>query len=269
MENKRLQRNLKRRLASLQQRFPYPSPRLCSFAAKRASISFELPYLLEESQPTNRRLLGVVVYLHGSSGRSNVSSVLEWGLNKMNHAQKGNLDRFLIISPVCPRKLGGKWAGKRIEWTTEPVCEAVMDLLDNVLSTYKTVLDPSRVYLTGPSMGGLGTWMVGARNPERFAALVPICGGGKPLFAPLLRDKPIWFFHAANDLCVDVSESDRLVEALKKAGNTQVRFTRPKESMRPCCMAEFVGHNCWDDAYRDTQLWDWLWSHQLPAVVCV
>jgi predicted peptidase len=118
-------------------------------------------------------------------------------------------------------------------------------ILDQVMKEYKT--DPKRVYLTGLSMGGFGTWSIAAATPERWAAIVPICGGGSPATAEKIKDIPCWCFHGDADPTVKVESSRAMIEALKKAG------AEPKYTEYPG-----VGHNSWDKAYATKELYDWL-----------
>jgi dienelactone hydrolase len=132
--------------------------------------------------------------------------------------------------------------------------------------------DAARVYLTGMSMGGLGAYALGAdlnrREPPLFAAVVPICGGGRPLYAPLLARTAMWFFHAANDNAVGVVETDALVNAVRQAAvadgaaleqaQERCRYTRFERLSLPSMFAPFEGHNSWDDAYASEELWRWM-----------
>ena len=132
--------------------------------------------------------------------------------------------------------------------------------------------DAARVYLTGMSMGGLGAYALGAdlnrREPPLFAAVVPICGGGRPLYAPLLARTAMWFFHAANDNAVGVAETDALVSAVRRAAmadgaapeqaQERCRYTRFERLSLPSMFAPFEGHNSWDDAYASEELWRWM-----------
>jgi predicted peptidase len=118
-------------------------------------------------------------------------------------------------------------------------------ILDQVMKEYKT--DPRRVYLTGLSMGGFGTWSIAAAHPEKWAAIVPICGGGDLSAAEKIKDIPCWCFHGDADTAVRVDLSRRMIEALKKAG------AEPKYTEYPG-----VGHNSWDKAYATKELYDWL-----------
>ena len=111
-------------------------------------------------------------------------------------------------------------------------------------------IDEDRIYLTGISMGGYGTWMTAIHYPDRFAAIAPICGGGEPGEASALLDVPVWTFHGAKDPVVPVSETEKMVQALKKAGG-DVRFTLYPEG----------GHDVWTETYNNEELYTWLLSH--------
>src|SRR5690606_23701288 len=110
-----------------------------------------------------------------------------------------------VVSPQCP---------EHSFWPIE--ADAIMALLDELIATYE--VDASRIYLTGLSMGGWGTWNLAITNPSRFAAIVPICGGEKPAKASALKDVPIWAFHGAKDEVVPVSESEAMVNAINEIG---------------------------------------------------
>lgn len=118
-------------------------------------------------------------------------------------------------------------------------------ILDAVMKDYKC--DPKRQYLTGLSMGGFGTWSNAAAYPDRWAAIVPICGGGNPADAAKIKDIPCWCFHGDADTAVKVDLSRTMIDALKKAGG------KPKYTEYPG-----VGHNSWDAAYGDKELVPWL-----------
>src|SRR5262249_51460380 len=119
-------------------------------------------------------------------------------------------------------------------------------LLDDIVATYK--VDKDRIYATGLSMGGFGTWALAAAYPERFAAIVPICGGGNREDAPKLKHLPIWVFHGAKDRTVPPSMSEEMVQALKEAGAANVTYTLYPET----------GHDSWTEAYNNSELYQWL-----------
>jgi predicted peptidase len=129
-------------------------------------------------------------------------------------------------------------------------------ILAEVEKEYK--IDPKRVYLTGLSMGGFGTWSLAAKYPDRWAAIVPICGGdalrgGVDLKrAAKIKDIPCWVFHGDADPAVPVQKSRDMVEALKAAGG------HPKYDEYPG-----VGHNSWDKAYGTPELYEWLLKQHL------
>ena len=118
-------------------------------------------------------------------------------------------------------------------------------MLDAVCSEYKT--DPKRIYLTGLSMGGMGTWDMALTYPDKWAAIAPICGRGDVKAAEKIKNLPCWCFHGDADGAVNVSGSREMIEAIKKAGGNP-RYTE---------MA-FIGHNSWDAAYGYDELYSWL-----------
>ncbi len=178
----------------------------------------------------------LLIFLHGSRERGdNLELVKKHGPPKKIAA--GHQYPYLVTSPQCP---------KFQRW--QP---AVLDgLLDELLEKYK--VDPKRVYLTGLSMGGQGTWDWAVHSPERFAAIVPICGRADSSTAELLSKKPIWVFHGAKDPAVPFEQSDNMVKALKKHGS-DVKFTVYPEA----------GHDSWTESYDNPLLDEWLLKQQL------
>ena len=112
-------------------------------------------------------------------------------------------------------------------------------------------VDARRVYLTGLSMGGYGTWELAARQPQRFAAVVPICGGGDERQASRLSALPIWAFHGAADNVVFPIRSQKMVDAIRAAGG-KIQYTQYPG----------VGHNSWNQAYRSDELLKWLFAQR-------
>jgi len=186
----------------------------------------------------------LILFLHGAGERgTNVWLVAKHGPPKIVK-EKADFP-FIVVSPQCP-------AGQR--WDND----TVLALLDEVSAKYR--VDASRVYLTGLSMGGYGTWSLGLAHPERFAAIAPICGGGDPI-ALLLGDAkrvnaikklPVWAFHGAKDPVVKVEESQRMVDALKKAGCKEVELTIYPEAQ----------HDSWTETYNNPKLYEWFLTHQ-------
>ena len=117
-------------------------------------------------------------------------------------------------------------------------------------------LDLDRIYLTGISMGGIGSWRQAAADPKRWAAVVPICGGGNSAHADRLINLPIWCFHGGADFVVPTAFSRQMIQAIEKAGG------KPKYT-------EYagVGHDSWNQAYREPDLWRWLFAQRRGNVV--
>jgi predicted peptidase len=217
-----------------------------SFSGKiRRSVGANYLLFLPENYDANKsRRWPLILFLHGSGERgTNVWQVARHGPPKIVR-NKPDFP-FIVVSPQCP-------AGLR--WDND----TVLALLDHVIEKYR--VDRTRVYLTGLSMGGYGTWSLGLEHPERFAAIVPICGGGDPLKL-LLADRsalarikklPVWVFHGAKDTVVTIEESQRMVDALKKAGCAEVEFTVYPDAQ----------HDSWTETYNNPKLYEWLLAHQ-------
>jgi predicted peptidase len=132
----------------------------------------------------------------------------------------------------------------------QPDGKRALAMLDIVQKQYN--VDPRRVYLTGLSMGGFGTWGLAAAYPERWAALAPVCGGGDPRQIEKVKHIPCWCFHGDKDDAVPVKYSRQMIEALKAAG-AQPNYDEYKD----------VGHNSWDRAYDTPELYEWLLKQRL------
>lgn len=179
----------------------------------------------------------LMLFLHGR-GESDgpLSIVKKWGPPRL--IEHGENPPYIIVSPQCP---------PNPESWPKPAQQALLlALLDHINGSCK--VDPDRVYLTGLSMGGYGSWRLAADHPERFAAVVPICGAGNPADAQKLKYLPIWVWHGTDDPAVPFQRSVEMVEAIKKAGSTTIRFTT----------LEGIGHNSWEAAYATPELYQWL-----------
>ncbi len=180
----------------------------------------------------------LMLFLHGAGERgSDVNKVKAHGPPKVVEKQPDF--PFIVVSPQCPER---KW------W--EPA--VVIALLDKVMAEHK--VDEDRVYLTGLSMGGYGTWATATAYPDRFAAIAPICGGGEPSTAAKLKHIPAWVFHGDKDPVVPVARGEEMVEAVKKAGG-DVKFTRYPEAT----------HDSWASTYDNPELYKWMLRHKRRA----
>jgi predicted peptidase len=124
---------------------------------------------------------------------------------------------------------------------------ALFELLDSFIDSHP--VDRQRIYLTGLSMGGFGTWDAIARRPDFFAAAIPICGGGDLKTASRIKDLPIWCFHGGADPVVAVELSRTMVDAIKAAGG------HPKYTEY-----EGVAHDSWTQTYKNNELFQWLFQ---------
>lgn len=180
----------------------------------------------------------LILFLHGMGERGDdLEKLKTHGIPKV--VERDPAFPFVTVSPQCPADS---------VWTSQlPALEA---LLDETVANY--AVDSTRVYLTGLSMGGYGSWALGAQSPQRFAAVVPVCGGGRseagfPAKVAALRDVPVWAFHGAEDPVVPLAESEKLVEHLRSVGG-DVRLT-----VYPDC-----AHNSWEQTYDNPYLYRWL-----------
>jgi predicted peptidase len=185
----------------------------------------------------------LMLFLHGAGERgTDVQLAAAHGPPSL--VKQGKEFPFIIVAPQCP---------KGQLWEKEPL----LKLLDYVTAKY--AVDPNRVYLTGLSMGGYGTWELGLTHPKKFAAIAPVCGGANWIEATLgvgdagaaLRNLPIWAFHGAQDAVVPLDESERIVKALKKIGVKEIKLTiYPKAT-----------HDSWTQTYDNPELYKWLLRH--------
>lgn len=180
----------------------------------------------------------LMLFLHGAGerGEGNLDLVTVHGPPKMIKA--GRKFPCVVVSPQCPTN--GWWNAVELS-----------ALLDHVEANYK--IDKKRIYLTGLSMGGYGVWSLALREPDRFAAIAPICGGGASQSIPY-RNKisaPIWAFHGAKDTVIPLSELHEMAAALKNNG-IEMKLTVYPEAE----------HDSWVQAYNDEQLYTWMFAHK-------
>ena len=203
-----------------------------------------------------RRRWPLMLCLHGAGDRgSDIWAVTRQGVPRLlamppdlseeeSAAAADVTAQFIVIAPQCPHY--EVWENERL-----------LELIDHASATLR--VDATRVYLAGLSMGGFGAWSLGMRHPDRFAALVAVCGGGR--VADVLasaRDRTaalqslgVWAFHGAKDGVVPVEESQRMIAALEQTGVRDVRLTVYPDA----------GHDAWTATFANRELYAWLLRH--------
>lgn len=208
-------------------------------ATFKTSDGAEVPYLLylpKNYQADGDKKFALMYFLHGrGESYGPVSLVAKWGPPR--YAARGDELPWIIVSPQCPGK---------DSWPSATQQKRLTELLDAMVENHN--VDENRIFLTGLSMGGYGSWALAANHPTRFAAVAPVCGGGDPGQADKLKDIPIWVFHGDQDRAVPFKKSVEMVDAIKAAGGSKIRFT----SM------EHIGHNCWSSTYATPELYSWM-----------
>ncbi len=197
----------------------------------------------------------LVILFHGAGerGDDNVAQLVHGATELLNYAKKTGEEVFFIAGQV-PRNqqwVDTPWAQKYHSMSVEPSAsmKLALALVDDVRANLP--VDPARIYATGISMGGYGTWDAVQRRPGLFAAALPICGGGDTACAMRIRDVPIWCFHGDADGAVPVCRSRNMVAALW-AVDGKIRYREYPG----------VGHNCWARTYGDDAVLAWLFSQR-------
>ncbi len=181
----------------------------------------------------------LLLFLHGAGERGdNLDMLTIHGPPKL--IAQGQPFPFVVVSPQCPKD----------QWWQPTELTA---LLDDVERRYK--IDKDRVYVTGLSMGGFGTWELAAYTPGRFAAIAPICGGGETFWTKQMTNLPIWVFHGGQDTGVPLRRSKEMVEALRKKGGHARLTVLPQ-----------TGHFSWISAYNNPELYGWLLEQKRSPV---
>ena len=176
----------------------------------------------------------LVFFLHGAGERgNNLDLAMRHGY--MKHVrEEGKEYPFIFVAPQCPNE---KYWGC--------YTESLLSFLDDICNTFP--IDMNRIYLTGLSMGGTGAWMLAMAAPEKFAALVPVCGSGIYWYGEVLTNLPIYIYHGDCDEIVPISNSIEMLTSInKRGGNAKIKILHG------------VKHNAWDMAYSDDHLLEWL-----------
>jgi len=208
------------------------------------SVKLDYQLYLPEGYQKTGAAWPLLLFLHGAGERgTNVEKVTVHGPPKLVKA--GVKLPFIIVSPQCPTDEA---------WRDEDL----LALLDTMIAKFN--VDTNRVYLTGLSMGGYGSWSLGSKFPERFAAIAPICGGGDNIRVLLaskekkasLKSLGVWAFHGAKDNAVPLEESQRMTNAFLRAGCAEVKLTVYPQD----------GHDSWTRAYTEPEIWNWFLAHR-------
>lgn len=202
--------------------------------------------------------LPLLVFLHGAGerGDDNVAQI-KHGVKDLVAWCEEEKQGCHILVPQCPRD--GWWsntdgnfkAPEGITMKAKPAwtMALVFDVLDGLVA--KGGVDTDRIYITGLSMGGYGTFDGVCRRPEFFAAAMPVCGGGDPKQAGKIKDLPMWVFHGGKDKVVPPEMSRAMVDAVKAAGGTPKYREYPE-----------AGHDSWSATYSDPEVWTWLFGQR-------
>ena len=181
----------------------------------------------------------LVIFLHGAGERGDdLDLACHHGF--MKHVRESGTEYpFICVAPQCPKdKFWGCYT------------ESLLAFLDYICETLSVDID--RIYLTGLSMGGTGTWMLAMAAPERFAAIAPICGSGIYWHGTVLVKTPIMVYHGDCDDIVPIHDSIEMITSVnKRGGNAQIKILYG------------VGHDAWNAAYQGDELYTWLLSHKL------
>ena len=209
---------------------------MCSVTKKMSVTDNLYKYLISHPEGYNDaddQGYPLMIFLHGSGERgTDISKVKIHGPPKL--IESGESFPAIVVSPQCP--LGVWWDVGRLE-----------QLLQVVLK--ENNVDRSRIYLTGLSMGGYGTWAWAIEHPEHFAAISPICGGGEIEHISRIKDIPTWVFHGAQDNVVPLERSQEMVDAMIAAGG------KPNFTIYP-----EANHDSWTITYDNPELWEWMFG---------
>jgi predicted peptidase len=213
-----------------------------------------MPYRLFRPRTVAGRTYPLVVFLHGSGGIGTDNNRQFTGGNLVGSrvwALDANQERQQVFV-IAPQSDEGWAEVNDAETKAQPAegthgADLLFELLDSVLPTLP--VDRGRIYLTGQSLGGFGTFYMVMKRPDLFAAAIPVCGGGDPAEARKFRGVPIWAFHGIKDPVVAAQRSREMVEAIRSVGGSATLTEY-----------EGVGHNSWEFAYTEPELLSWLYA---------
>jgi predicted esterase len=210
-------------------------------------------WALTDGDGQNPISVPLVIFLHGSGERGfDNEAQLRNGVQAFVESEQFRKNPCVILAPQCPKDQ--RWSD--VDWAKDVVfnekptvpMQLLIELIDSLLKTDPWI-DPSRVYVTGLSMGGFGTFDLLFRKPEWFAAGAPLCGGGDPMQAERIRNVPLWMFHGVRDEVVPVQQSRNMILALKNL-KAPVKYTEYNT----------LGHGIWQETYYSPAFMTWLFA---------
>ena len=200
---------------------------------KEVKLTLSANYLLylPKGYQDSDQQFPLVLFLHGMGERgTDLEKVKIHGLPKL--ISEGKEFPFIVVSPQCPDDMF---------WNTD----VLSALIDEIEKNYS--VDKNRIYVTGLSMGGYGTWSLALAQPNRFSAIAPVCGWSHPVDFCKLAHLPIWIFHGAKDFVVPLCFSEKIVEQLKACGSSNLKFT----------IYSGANHDVWTETYNNAELYKW------------
>jgi len=189
----------------------------------------------------------LIIWLHGAGG-AGTDNLLQISGDQIPGTRLWTNSENQLRHPafvLVPQSTGG-WASSSVTQLSDEE-RLVVEILTAVKAEFS--IDAKRVYVSGQSNGGFGTWDMVSKRPDLFAAAIPLCGGGNPALAPALVSMPIWAFHGEKDDVIPVAETRSMIAAIKRLGGTP-RFTEYKG----------VDHNVWTRTFKEAGLVEWLFA---------
>ncbi|MCX6285363.1 MAG: prolyl oligopeptidase family serine peptidase [Bacteroidetes bacterium] len=210
------------------------------FSASRVVKMDYLLYLPSAYNIDKQAKFPLVLFLHGSGeSGSDLNLVNKNGLPKL--ISEGKEFPFVVVSPQCPAS-ESSWDSRILKL-----------LLEDIIANYR--IDTNRLYLTGLSIGGWGTWDMAFRYPGLFAAIAPVCGFFDYILSDEFRSTPVWIFHGAKDDVVPADRAISMFEAVRKQGG-EVKITIYPEA----------NHDSWTETYNNPELYRWFLQHSKNGV---
>lgn len=207
--------------------------------------NYTLNYRFFKPNKAHGKKLPLVLFLHGAGERgsnNDVQILANEGAVVWASPENQKENPAYVLAAQVP--VGGGWSGN--------IYEALLKLIDETVDEYR--IDTDRIYITGMSMGGIGTWNMIQKNPDLFAAAIPICGIGNPANAEVIKDMPIWITHEDGDF-LDVQHSRDMYSALLSAGSEKVIYTE-----YPFGTSPVNPHFSWVPTYQNQEIIDWLFQ---------